>query len=145
MYTSLGRLVRWVKPRQEPKTKIWKSFNSALVYEPKRMFRWILKIDGLDSFTVKSSERPNSVNKVFQVELYDPIKPSASHKVWKWQNSKELKTAYLEILDPVGLIVESWQFKDVKIQQAFYGMLDYSSSEPCIITLILEYSSVDLI
>lgn len=73
-------------------------------YEPKRKFRWIISIDGIDAFTAKSATRPSltfeetvvdyvnqkrylagkgtwgSINLV----LYDPIVPSASQKVMEW-------------------------------------------------------------
>ncbi len=76
----------------------------ANTYEPKRQFRWIISIDGIDGFTAKSASRPqvtfgetviDFINQKrflagkgtwapMSLTLYDPIVPSASVKVWEW-------------------------------------------------------------
>ena len=73
-------------------------------YEPKRKFRWILQIEGVDAFLAKSTARPQRVfeeitidwinhkrylagKHEFQplaVELYDPIAPSGAQQVEEW-------------------------------------------------------------
>lgn len=73
-------------------------------YEPKRMFRWLLEIDGIDAFTAKTAARPSKnhehividwINEKrylagkgewqeIEVELYDPIAPSEAQKVMEW-------------------------------------------------------------
>lgn len=73
-------------------------------YEPKRVFEWVLEIDGLDSFVAKTAERPKKnheditidwINEKrflagkgewqpIQIALYDPISPSAAAKVYEW-------------------------------------------------------------
>ena len=73
-------------------------------YEPKRQFRWIFEIDGIDAFTAKTSQRPkknfektvidyinqkryiagNGEWQEIEITLYDPIAPSASQKVTQW-------------------------------------------------------------
>jgi hypothetical protein len=73
-------------------------------YEPKRKFRWILQIEGIDAFLAKSTARPNRqfeeitidwINhkrylagkhefQPMQVELYDPIAPSGAQQVEEW-------------------------------------------------------------
>ncbi len=73
-------------------------------YEPKRKFRWILQIEGIDAFIVKSTARPQRsfeeiaidwVNskrylagkhdfQTMQIELYDPIAPSGAQQVEEW-------------------------------------------------------------
>jgi len=73
-------------------------------YEPKRQFRWILEIDGVDAWTAKTSQRPKKdfevtvvdyINqkrylagkgewKEIEITLYDPIAPSASQKITQW-------------------------------------------------------------
>ena len=72
--------------------------------EPKRKFQWILEIDGIDSFTVKTSQRPSIERETVEVdyinqrwyvagkdkwqplkiELYDFIAPSSAQKVIEW-------------------------------------------------------------
>lgn len=73
-------------------------------YEPKRKFRWILEIDGIDAFTARTASRPKHafeetivdfINtkqyfagkntwEAIPIELVDPISPSASQKVMQW-------------------------------------------------------------
>jgi len=73
-------------------------------YEPKRKYRWILAIDGIDAFTAKTASRPQfSFGETWidyintkrciagkmtpgplNITLYDPIVPSASQKVMDW-------------------------------------------------------------
>ena len=76
----------------------------ANTYEPKRKFRWILQIDGIDAFVLKTAARPqitaeetvvdfinmkrylsgkhawNPIN----VTMHDPIAPSAAQKIMDW-------------------------------------------------------------
>lgn len=73
-------------------------------FEPKRKFRWVLAIEGIDAFLVKSTARPtveigqqeihwiNTVRYIagkakfstMSVTLYDPIAPSAAQQVMEW-------------------------------------------------------------
>lgn len=73
-------------------------------FEPKRQYRWVMAIEGIDSFLVKNTARPqvqigsteipfiNSYRKVagklkFQslsINLYDPIAPSGAQQVMEW-------------------------------------------------------------
>ena len=76
----------------------------ADTYEPKRKFRWIIAIDGIDAFTAKTATRPqltfdetviDYINQKrylsgkgtwapLNLSLYDPIVPSAAQKVLEW-------------------------------------------------------------
>lgn len=76
----------------------------ANTYEPKRKFRWILAIDGIDAFTLKTAARPSFtmdetvidwINtkrwvsgkqtwNTIAVTTNDPIAPSAAQKVMDW-------------------------------------------------------------
>lgn len=73
-------------------------------YEPKRKFRWILEIDGIDGFTAQTAARPAKEHEAteihymnqrryvagkytwqpLEITLYDPIAPSAQQKVMQW-------------------------------------------------------------
>jgi len=73
-------------------------------YEPKKKSRWILQIDGIDAYTLKTAARPsltfdetvidfiNTKRYVpgkqtwnpIQVTAHDPIAPSAAQKVMDW-------------------------------------------------------------
>ena len=73
-------------------------------FEPKRQFRWVFAIEGIDAFLMKSAARPTiSTNEVempfinhtrylagrttfgtMGVTLYDPIAPSGAQQVMEW-------------------------------------------------------------
>lgn len=73
-------------------------------FEPKRKFRWVFAIEGIDSFLIKTAARPqisteetpiafiNSMRYVagkttfgtLSVALYDPIAPSGAQQVMEW-------------------------------------------------------------
>ena len=73
-------------------------------FEPKRNYRWVLAIEGIDSFLAKTTKRPdftltdkkidfiNSYRKVsgkldmgdISVQLHDPIAPSGAQQVMEW-------------------------------------------------------------
>ena len=73
-------------------------------FEPKRKFRWILAIEGIDAFLMKTAARPsfateevaipyiNSTRYIagkttfgtLALTLYDPIAPSGSQQVMEW-------------------------------------------------------------
>lgn len=74
-------------------------------FEPKRGYRWVLAIEGIDSFLVMSTKRPdaqiastdikfmNTYRKIssgkvvwssISVDLHDPIAPSGAQQVMEW-------------------------------------------------------------
>ena len=76
----------------------------ANTYEPKRKFRWILQIDGVDAFALKTAARPSLTFDETMIDFintkrwisgkqtwnpiaittHDPIAPSAAQKVMDW-------------------------------------------------------------
>ncbi|OGR26369.1 MAG: hypothetical protein A2139_11330 [Desulfobacca sp. RBG_16_60_12] len=78
-------------------------------FEPKRKFRWLLQIDGIDAYTLKTATRPSLtfdetvidyINtkrylagkqtwNTISITLHDPIAPSAAQNVMNW-----VRTAY---------------------------------------------------
>lgn len=76
----------------------------ANTFEPKRKFRWILAIEGVDSFLMKSAARPTIQTEEFQIDyinatrylaskytfepmevtLHDAIAPSGAQQVMEW-------------------------------------------------------------
>jgi len=76
-------------------------------FEPKRKNRWVMMIEGIDAYIVKSAARPsmtlnpveipfiNSVRYIagrgqfeeMQVTLHDPIAPSGAQQVMEWVRS----------------------------------------------------------
>ena len=73
-------------------------------FEPKRKFRWVLMIEGIDAFIVKSTDRPTFTIReetipfinakryiagrmefsTISVNLHDPIAPSGAQQVMEW-------------------------------------------------------------
>mgnify|MGYP005653567417 CR=1 FL=1 len=73
-------------------------------FEPKRKFRWILEIDGIDAFLCKTASRPQLTSDETKIQrlsaerklagravwgdisvtLYDPIAPSGAQQVMEW-------------------------------------------------------------
>ena len=87
-----------------------------------------------------------------QITLYDPIVPSSAQAVMEWirlsHESVTGRDGYsdfykkdvdFQLVGPVGDIVEEWKLKGAFIQDATFGDLDFSSSDPVDITLTLRY------
>tara|TARA_R110002124_G_scaffold75812_1_gene203223 strand:- start:306 stop:797 length:492 start_codon:yes stop_codon:yes gene_type:complete len=73
-------------------------------FEPKRKFRWVFAIEGIDAFLMKSAARPQiqttaqaipfinhtryvtgrTTFQTMNVSLYDPIAPSGAQQVMEW-------------------------------------------------------------
>ena len=73
-------------------------------FEPKRKFRWVFAIEGIDAFLMKSANRPSvtigeqtleyinskrylagkMTYETISVTLYDPIAPSGAQQVMEW-------------------------------------------------------------
>ena len=141
-------------------------------YEPKLQNRFIVQIDGVPAYTIKSSNRPNidfeevelrhmnvkrfvkGVGEWQQLEmtLYDPIVPSAAQAIMEWVRLSHesvtgrdgysdfyKKDVTIQVLGPVGDIVEEWTLKGTWIQNATFGDLAFDSNDPVEITLTLRY------
>ena len=87
-----------------------------------------------------------------QITLYDPIVPSAASEVIEWirlhHESATGRDGYQDfykknvtfnLLGPVGDIIEKWTLYGTYIQDAAFGDLDFTSSDPVEITLTLRY------
>ena len=141
-------------------------------FEPKTKNRYIMYIEGIPAYLVKTANRPsiafeeielNHINvkryvkgkgawEQLEVTLYDPIVPSASASVIEWirlhHESATGRDGYqdfykknitFQVLGPVGDIVEKWTLYGTYIQDAAFGDLDFSDSNPVEITLTLRY------
>jgi len=84
--------------------------------------------------------------------LYDPIVPSAAQAVMEWVRLSHesvtgrdgysdfyKKDVTINVLGPVGDIVEEWTLKGTWIKQANFGDLDFGSNDPANIDLTLRY------
>lgn len=79
----------------------------ATSFQPKLAFQWIVEIDGMDTFTAESIDRPkvdvgeiemNYINTTtfipgkakpqsINMKFKDPIAPSQTQKAWEWMRS----------------------------------------------------------
>ena len=83
-------------------------------FEPKRRFRWVFSIEGIDAFLMKSASRPsyqiaettlNFINSkrylagrltfgTMNVNLHDPIAPSGAQQVMECISSNSIESEY---------------------------------------------------
>ena len=141
-------------------------------FEPKLKNRFIMNIDGIPAYTIKTANRPSLESDEVMLEhmnvtryikgksrwqpiditLYDPIVPSASQAVMEWVRLHHesvtgrdgysdfyKKEVTLNMLGPVGDVVEEWVLKGCYVQSANFGDLDFATSDPAEITLTLKY------
>ena len=88
-------------------------------------------------------------------ELYDPVTPSGAQAVMEWVRLSHesvtgrdgysdfyKKDIRIKTLGPVGDIVEEWILKGAYCQNANFGSMDWSSSEPANIsmTIVMDYA-----
>ena len=141
-------------------------------FEPKLKNRFIMTIDGVPAYTIKTANRPqitfeevelNHLNvkrfikgkgtwQTLQFTMYDPIVPSSAQAVMEWVRLSHesvtgrdgyadfyKKDLTINVLGPVGDIVEEWTLKGAWVQDATFGDLDFATSDPAEITLTLKY------
>ena len=98
-------------------------------FEPKRQYRWILALEGIDSFLIKTVARPsitlaqdtiqyiNSYRKIggklsfgdLSITLHDPIAPSGAQQVMEW-----IRTHYESVSGRAGYI--DFYKRDIQIK-----------------------------
>ena len=141
-------------------------------FEPKLKNRYVMQIDGIPAYTIKTANRPQitfdevelqhlnvkrfikgkGTWQTLQFTMYDPIVPSAAQAVMEWVRLSHesvtgrdgyadfyKKDLSINVLGPVGDVVEEWTLKGAWIQDATFGDLDFASSDPVEITVTLRY------
>ena len=141
-------------------------------FEPKMKNRYIMQIDGVPAYLIKTAARPQIVFEEVPLEhmnvkryvkgkgdwqqlnitLYDAVVPSAAQSVMEWVRLSHesvtgrdgysdfyKKDVTIQVLGPVGDIVEEWELKGAYIQTANFGDLAFDSSDPVEISLTLRY------
>ena len=106
----------------------------------------------LEHMNIKRFVKGKGEWKELEVKLYDPVVPSAAQAVMEWVRLSHesvtgrdgysdfyKKDITIQVLGPVGDIVEEWKLKGSWIKDANFGTLDFSSNEPNDITLSLRY------
>ena len=141
-------------------------------FEPKTKNRYIMYIEGIPAYLIKTTGRPtitfeeielNHINvkrfvkgkgtwETLECTLYDPVVPSAAQAVMEWVRLSHesvtgrdgysdfyKKDITLNVLGPVGDIVEEWTMKGSWIQTATFNDLDWATNDPVEVTLTLRY------
>jgi hypothetical protein len=106
----------------------------------------------LNHLNVKRFIKGKATWQPVNLTMYDPVVPSAAQAVMEWiRLSHESvtgrdgysdfykKDVTIEVLGPVGDVVESWKLKGTWIQSANFNDLDFSVSDPIDIEVILRY------
>ena len=106
----------------------------------------------LNHMNVKRYVKGKATWDTVEFTMYDPVVPSAAQAVMEWiRLSHESvtgrdgysdfykKDVSINVLGPVGDIVEEWTLKGTWVQQAQFGDLDFGSDDPVDITLQLRY------
>ena len=88
------------------------------------------------------------------VSLHDPIAPSGAQQVMEWVRTHHemvsgragyadfyKRDCQLKMLDPVGTVVELWDFKGAFLTTANYGTVDYGSEEVMKIELTIRFDN----
>lgn len=128
-------------------------------FEPKVNRRFILQMDGIDSFLVKSVHTPPLISSkegklvpknfhFLRIFLYCPIVPSVEQmllKVLQKQNNLGLEPVELKYLDPVGTVVAKWKFDGTKIEEVKFSNPDYSNGELMECELLVSFNSLDVV
>ncbi len=55
------------------------------------------------------------------------------------------KSINLKLLDPAGAVVEDWEMDGTWVQDSNYGDLDYASSDPVEIAMVLRFDQSTLL
>ena len=106
----------------------------------------------LEHMNVKRFVKGKGTWETVSFTLYDPVVPSAAQSVVEWirlsHESVTGRDGYsdfykkdvdIQVLGPVGDIVEQWKLKGTWIVSANFNDLDFSSSDPVDISVTLRY------
>jgi hypothetical protein len=88
------------------------------------------------------------------VTLHDPIAPSGAQQVMEWVRTHfesvsgrggyadfYKRDCQVKMLDPVGTVVELWDFKGCFLTAAGFGDLDYGAEDPMELSLTIRFDN----
>lgn len=106
----------------------------------------------LDHMNTKRWVKGKATWGAIEMTLYDAIVPSAAQSVMEWvrlghesvtgrdgYSDFYKKEVTINVLGPVGDVVEEWVLKGAWIQSTNFGDLDFSSDDPAEISVTLRY------
>ena len=122
-------------------------------FEPKKVNRFFLRFPkkiGLPEWLVKSMTRPSyPSNNEISVVLYDPIIKSSTQALLNFIGNQDSLTKKnfklkLEMLDPLGTVIEKWILKKCFIKTIEWSPLDYGSDDLCYLYLTIGYNDIKI-
>ena len=106
----------------------------------------------LNHMNVKRFVKGKATWETVSMTMYDPVVPSAAQAVMEWVRLSHesvtgrdgysdfyKKDVDVQVLGPVGDIVEQWKLKGAWIQSANFNDLDFASSDPVDIEVTIRY------
>jgi len=106
----------------------------------------------LNHLNVKRFVKGKATWETVSMTMYDPVVPSAAQAVMEWVRLSHesvtgrdgysdfyKKDVDVQVLGPVGDIVEQWKLKGAWIQSANFNDLDFASSDPVDIEVTIRY------
>lgn len=110
-------------------------------FEALRNNRWVLQAQGIDSFLVKSVEGPElkrgANTSEVKLALYNVIGGNDSQGAIDWMDSGEERAVVIKHLDPVGTVVDKWEF-EARPTKVSFSKLDYADGGLLITYVTLE-------
>lgn len=155
---KLDRIINNIQTKEKAEVLSVAQMTGAK-YEPLRKHRWILCIEGVDSFFMKKVELPSlSLNAVHKSDfiagrnpscpayetsemsfiMYDPIAPSGTQQITEWVSDSKLnhgwRSAEFKMIDPLGVVIEKWEM-DLIITSFQMSEFNYDRSDAVEITV----------
>lgn len=140
-------------------------------FEPKVQNRFIMYIEGIPAYMIKAIGRPSINNNTvtldhinlkryikgksewntLEIQLYDPIVPSAAQATMEWvrlaHESVTGRNGYadfykkditINVLGPVGDKVEEWTLKGAFPENVNFNSMDWATADPVMVTITLR-------
>ena len=113
-------------------------------FEPKLKNRFIMNIDGIPAYLIKTANRPSLESDEVILEHMNVTRYVKGKTRWQPTGRDGYSDFYkkdvtFNLLGPVGDVVEEWKLKGCYIQSANFGDLDFATSDPAEISLTLKY------
>lgn len=129
-------------------------------FAPKKAHQWILHIDGIEPYSLKSAQRPTieyindgyiGNSKIINYQemefvIYDLEKSSSTREIYDWINVEPTSTrkAQLVLIDSLGNVVEQWNM-ELLLNFVAFGDLNYAQSSNIEITLKCKPVHLELV
>lgn len=118
------------------------------LYEPKMNNRWYVRFSKklfIPEWVVESVTRPSypfNVGGKIYLSLRDPIAPSTSKCLADFLKDPKPFKLKIQMVDPLGEVVEQWVLKGCVIVSVDWSPLDYTSKDATLIHVEVSYNEV---